>query len=201
MLNSLLFQVVKWYEIPTITEWITAASALFGTMAALYVLTQNSRTIKTAKNILQLTVVPSANVEYPDSSNNNSFVFQNTSSIALSNIEVYKAWYFVSRTNPPLIERRHQSSALRTEAKLENLEKIYIPVQHIMHVDPTLLDIQIEGNMYYSVIFVFHREIDNKRFVKVEPFGGGFLDDGTPIVVPSFPSPNSASAEEGQNTC
>ena len=45
-------------------------------------------------------------------------------------------------------------------------------------------------------MIVFHREVDNKRFVKIEPFGGDFYN-GTPIAIPAYS--NSRTAIGGGN--
>lgn len=184
MILPLLLQV----EAPKITDWITAIAAVLGTAAALYVLIQNTRVIRTARDSFQLALSPKLDIiEYPNSKNDFSFVIQNASNLEIIDIEAFTGRYGVSG-NPPDIKEGYRAPYLGIRVtKLGPMEKFSIDGADLLTMFPNPKHGKNEMSATNTLTFVYRRKLDLKQFCDVHLFGGEFHEDNgklLPYVMP-----------------
>lgn len=182
-----LFEGIK------ITDWITALSAFSSVFFGIWVISQNTATIKTANEALRLSLTPTVGIEYPSTKKPGTFTIQNTGTDTISSVEVFPSCYLITTNDArEIIQINHSSSLLQpAQEKLEIGKQIPLSALRIMEACPIPEPSNTSANRFLALIVVFKREIDNKRFVHIEPFGGT-IENGQPIAVPYYQSTNSA---------
>jgi hypothetical protein len=186
--NSSLFKDIK------ITDWITAFGALIGVFAGIWVISQNSATIKTANDALRISQAPTLNIEFPGIEKPQNFRIQNTGSVNIISIEAYAVCYSISTDELREITHRDQSASLIQPAysKLESGDRFDLSASVIMEKCTIPMPLDTKSNRLFALIIAFHRETDNKRFVHIEPFGGAF-ENGDALAIPAYASSKAGS--------
>lgn len=169
---------------------ITAIASVVSTLVSMFVIYQNSQSIKTAQESFALSVPPTVNIDFPIiGSTSDSITLQSTSPFAIVNLELYSVCYVVSKGDSK-ITARYQSSAINSTNRLGPRERFDLNAGSLIsecnsQLPPNLNNADV--NVYRSLILVFHREIDNKRFVKIEPFAG-HIEDNEIYIFPLYSS-------------
>jgi hypothetical protein len=169
-MKKTLFKDVK------ITDYISSLAALIGIIFGIWVINQNTQTIKTAQDSFLLSLPQTLEIMLPSIKDPN-FYIKNTNQNAIKNVEVYFVKYLRSRTRHELFYRKKSTSAKDLD-RVEPGGKFTISPAEVLDAENSVTDVEnedynqeiAEGIPYYVVVVVFHRVIDNKRFVNVEPY-------------------------------
>lgn len=180
---------------PKIRDWINTSATLIGIGVGIYVLFQNSQTIQTASDALVLSINPTLNVQYPSANAPDAITVRNTSPIIVTNIDAFPICYLISADDKREIVERVQAASIvkPTRAKLESNEEIKLSARQVINSCSIPETSDKSSNRFFSLVIVFHREIDNKRFVLIEPFGGG-TENGIPLAIPMLGDRNTSSS-------
>jgi len=103
---------------------------------------------------------------------NQNIQIQNTSPFTLSNVDIYLTQYKIEKDE---ILQRNQAE--KPASHLERFEQKQIITLRSPDVFQLVNYKQYTGDQFYSFVIVSHGEIDNKRFVDVEPFSAATLEN------------------------
>lgn len=183
----------KPFNFSELREWIVAIGTLAAVFVGIWAIFQNTENIKTAQKTFLSAVNPSLNLDFPINVANGKIIITNTSPDEVVNIQVFSVCYIVtgakneislrSQSDPFPIEKNRLGAA---KGKLE------IPAKELMisckfpNQPMALFDKE-----FSSIVIVYHRNVDNKRFVKIEPIFISNKDDGffvSPVYADKTPS-------------
>lgn len=186
--KSSIFKDIK------ITDWITASGAFIGIVVGIWVILQNSASIQTANDALRSSQLPALTVEYPGINKPQNFLVQNTSTFSIRSIDAYSVCYSISTEESREIMHRDQSASLIRPAykKLKQGDYLTLAATAIMETCTIPAPSDTKSNRIFALVLVFHREVDNRRFVHIEPFGGG-IENGEVLAIPAYSSAKTAS--------
>ena len=174
------------------TDWVTASATLLGLICGIWVISQNTTAIKTASDALRVSLVPTLAIEYPSTEKPGSFTIQNTGAETIASVDVFPTCYLVTTDEAREIVSINHSSSLLMPAyeRLEKGEQIALSATKIIEACPILMPVDTSMNRFLGLVIVFNREIDSKRFVHIELFGG-VMENGVPIAIPTYQTSNS----------
>jgi hypothetical protein len=151
---------------------------------------QTSSALETSRQTLQLSIEPVISVDFPDKTYGPNIIIQNTGTVEIADVRIYPNCYFIKKPNEvfQIIDRKPLESFTLTESVLKPGQKSSIPLK-----SASCANLPKNSSDYVnSLVIVFHRRVDNKRFVIVEPF---MMSEDEPN--PQWASPFFAESEWG----
>lgn len=155
-----------------ITALITAIASLATALTTYWLVDQSKQTISIAKDGFYLSVSPSINVSFQSQAGRENLLIQNTSQYALENIEVYSINYEFSTEPRMFISRNQRRGSHFAYDAIPVGSEIAIPLGSLtFDIDQTSKSESTnEERRIRSAVIIFHRAIDKKRFVRIEPY-------------------------------
>jgi hypothetical protein len=151
-----------------VTLYLTVLALIVSSIYNSCAIHQNSQNIETAKVAFQISIEPTIDIIFPEKEYGSHVTIQNTSSIVITNIKIFPICYNIKKENESfkIINRQPLESVnLQAESlKPGQQSQVSLNAASCSQLPKTT------GDYINSLVIVFHRQIDNKRFVKIEPF-------------------------------
>lgn len=178
----MLKRISKWLTTKPATKaaWLTLLAVSFIQTIIIF---QNSCNIKTAQDAFSLSVTPTLDIEFQS----DRVLLRNTSNYPMLKIEAYPIVYKIDTVQRKITNRTQPGGRLSILARLEPKQSIEIPNSTIIFIDPvkTWGPPNSDESIVWSLVIVFRREVDQRRFVRIEPFFA-VVTDGKASMLPVY---------------
>lgn len=149
---------------------------IFGAISTI-LLTLGLNELKRRDEIYSLSTPPSVEVDLLTSGDGNDEVsFRNNGAHTITDVEVYPVGYTLSGSPLKITNRIQPAGDMKVADKLTSNDKIKFPTRRFTlsyeGSEPILQTLN-----FVALVIVYRREIDNKRFVTIEPFFLSALND------------------------
>jgi len=125
--------------------------------------------LKRRDEMYSLSSPPSVEIDLLTKQGGDAVSFHNTGAHNIVNLEVYPIAYTLSGSPPKIMNRMQPTGDMRVAEQLKSNETIQFPSSRFTFMfegtDPVTRSLN-----FIALVVVYRREIDNKRFVTIEPF-------------------------------
>jgi hypothetical protein len=173
---------MSWHRL---RDWLAARPATKAAWIALILaaivqpiaLWQNSRSIRTAQEAFLLSQTPSVEFDF----RNDRILIKNLSNYPLVEVEAAIIRYVVNFKEEKIVYRNTSGQRTFVPEKIAPKEEVSVAAAWL-NLDETLGEpLKQNESVAWSLVLIFHRKIDRKRFVRVEAFDAPNIEG-----VPSF---------------
>jgi hypothetical protein len=148
--------------------WLSALALVVSSGLTYWSIRQNSKALETAQNAFQISIDSTIDIDFPTKDYSSEFSIRNTSSVDIADVEVFPICYFIRKESEGFkIISRHPLESFKSPNEI--LKPGQISKMPLKSTSCSQLP-KNTSKYINSLVVVFHRLTDNKRFIKIEPF-------------------------------
>lgn len=188
----MLKKLENWFSTKPATKaaWIAALTGILAIIVNAYVIYQNSQSIRTAQQAFYLSIPPSVDLIYPAANQPPVVYVQNTGPYSLVDVKVYAISYLFDGSK--MIGRSQSAGYIASSESLQPKQQIEITASNLLFNKLAFQSfrlaaveegrIELDGSHPQALVTVFRRELDQKRFIKIEPYHAIKIEDSIHVL-------------------
>lgn len=151
-----------------VSLYISVIALILSSAFTTYTIYQNSKTIETSQKAFQISIDSTIDIDFPTDNYGGHFSIRNTSSVDITGIKIFPICYYIKKEDEifKIISRYPLDPVNLSVEILKPGEQSQVPLKAASCIKLP----KNSGDYTNSLVVVFHRQTDNKRFVKIEPF-------------------------------